>query len=449
MIPTTFNPKLWNVIYLGFCFMVLFTADYTVTNMQKTLITSIHEERPEFLVDGYTSLGITYTVFALSLWLGPSMVSLTGPRYGMALAALGYTIYIFAFNLEAAWAIYAVTVIGGVSGGLLWTAEGNYLVLNSDSSNISRNVGIFWVFLQSSSLCGNIFTFIKFEGKSRIDGDTRRQVIWVLGGVAAASILAFLLMRDIKTKPNKGEVQERKGFLNELKKTWNLFITKEILILNITFCFTGMQHAFTYGVISPSVGFTTAFGNQSKQLVALSGICIAIGEVSGGVCQVLLNRVFVRCKLGRSAVIVFGFLVQLLSFSLIFINLPNSASYGESYEEAIIHPSAAVAMLCSFMLGLSDSCLNTQNFSILAVLFPLDSAQSCALYKFIKSFLVGIGFFVSSHIGLHTQLMILAPAGAVSTLAFMYVDRYATKAKWANEDWDSADEDHTGNMTKL
>lgn len=58
---------------------------------QKTLITSIQDENPEFTVDGYTSLGITYTVFALSLWLGPSMVSLTGPRYGMALAALGYT----------------------------------------------------------------------------------------------------------------------------------------------------------------------------------------------------------------------------------------------------------------------------------------------------------------------------------------------------------------------
>lgn len=43
----------------------------------------------------------------------------------------------------------------------------------------------------------------------------------------------------------------------------------------------GMQHAFTYGVYSPTVGFTTAFGTKAKQLVALSGIFIAIGEILG------------------------------------------------------------------------------------------------------------------------------------------------------------------------
>lgn len=57
---------------------------------QKTLIVSIHEENPDFNVDGYTSLGITYAVFAFSLWLGPSMISITGPKIGMALAAIGY-----------------------------------------------------------------------------------------------------------------------------------------------------------------------------------------------------------------------------------------------------------------------------------------------------------------------------------------------------------------------
>lgn len=51
-----------------------------------------------------------------------------------------------------------------------------------------------------------------------------------------------------------------------------------------------MQHAFTYGVYSPSVGFTTAFGTQAKQLVALSGICIAIGEVVGKVLEPMLLK---------------------------------------------------------------------------------------------------------------------------------------------------------------
>lgn len=46
--------------------------------------------------------------------------------------------------------------------------------------------------------------------------------------------------------------------------------------------------------------------------------------------------------------------------------------------------SAIIAMLGSFLLGFGDSCLNTQNFSIIADMFPNDSAQTAALYKFTK-----------------------------------------------------------------
>lgn len=58
--------------------------------------------------------------------------------------------YILAFNVEEAWAIYTVAVLGGVAGGILWTAEGKYVVCNSTETTISRNVSIFWAFLQSS-----------------------------------------------------------------------------------------------------------------------------------------------------------------------------------------------------------------------------------------------------------------------------------------------------------
>lgn len=66
----------------------------------------------------------------------------------------------------------------------------------------------------------------------------------------------------------------------------------------------------------------------------------------------------------------------------------------------------------------------------------------------LQSLLVGIGFFVSSHIGLHTQLMILAPVGAISALAFTLVDKDIIKSKWTNEDWDSMDEEPTENANK-
>lgn len=42
-----------------------------------------------------------------------------------------------------------------------------------------------------------------------------------------------------------------------------------------------MQQAFWNGIYSPSIGFTTSFGDDAKELVALSGICMSGGALLG------------------------------------------------------------------------------------------------------------------------------------------------------------------------
>lgn len=41
-------------------------------------------------------------------------------------------------------------------------------------------------------------------------------------------------------------------------------------------------------------------------------------------------------------------------------------------------------MLCSFLLGLGDSCFNTQLLSILGFLYSEDSAPAFAIFKFVQ-----------------------------------------------------------------
>lgn len=46
--------------------------------------------------------------------------------------------------------------------------------------------------------------------------------------------------------------------------------------------------------------------------------------------------------------------------------------------------SVGVALLCSFLLGLGDSCFNTQLLSIIGFMFHDDSAPAFAAFRFTQ-----------------------------------------------------------------
>lgn len=409
-----------SIVCLGLCFMILFSAEFTMINMQKTIVSSIQDDRPEFQVDGYTLHGITYSVTCIGYWLAPSVITVIGPKLGMVVAAVGYSIYISSMNAEEPWVMYSVAVVVGLSNTLLWTGEGNYLTVVSKSEHIPRNIGIFWMLFISAEFYGNLFAYVKLSGMKYIDRDTRRLIIYVLACIAIISAVFFSLLKKIKVEKS-GETKQ--GPLEAFKKTWKLFKTKNLLILSATFCFTGLQQAFVSGIYGPSIGFTLDFGNNAKQLVALAGISLGAGDFLGGVCQFIFNKRIRSYKHGRSAIITIGCVTQVTAYILIFLNLPNSAVFGNTNEHAIMKSSATIAMLCSALLGLGDSCLNTQNYSILAALYPESSSQAVALYKFNTGMCIAASFYLSSHLGLHKQVLLLCVAAVISTVAYCTVDR--------------------------
>lgn len=87
---------------------------------------------------------------------------------------------------------------------------------------------------------------------------------------------------------------------------------------------------------------------------------------------------------GRDPIVITGYLIHILSFFLIFLNLPNNAPFGETDDKSYIEPSAYVAMLCSFLLGFGDACYNTQIYSTLGGTFAHDSTSAFAIFKFTQ-----------------------------------------------------------------
>ncbi|KAH0540979.1 UNC93-like protein MFSD11 [Cotesia glomerata] len=442
-----FDRRFLNVLMLSFGFMLVFTAFQTMGNIEKTVLESIKNEDSSFSGDGYTSLAIIYAALAICNWMAPSFISITGPRVAIFVGSCCYAFFIASFLSPSATFLYTASAILGFGGSLIWTGHGQYLTENSDSETMSRNAGVFWAIFQSSLFAGNLFVYFMFT-EPTIEGSTRHLVFWVLTGlsVVGASLLAFLRRPPLLLSLGEAEgvshadkelampePQGQKGCTaawNAFKDALKLFTTRKILLLSLTFIYTGLALTFFSGVYSSSIGFTEAMGEKRKSLVGLSGICIGIGEVVGGaIFGMLASRAGPIGRCTGWPVVVIGFFVTLFAYVSILLNLPNDSPFSDTNQTGFIKPVPVLAMIGSLTLGFGDACFNTQIYSLLGVLYAKESAPAFALFKFCQSVAAAVSFVYSSYIGLHAQLSILIFSMVLGTAAFCFIDRRYSNRK--------------------
>lgn len=410
-----------NVGVLGVAFMLVFTSFQTQGNMQQVVIKSIQAEDPSFTGSGYISLAVIYAVFASFNWLAPSCLSFLGPKLTMIVGGVTYVIFIGGFLWPHTVILYLTSVLIGVGAALIWTGQGNYLTLMSTQKTMSRNSGIFWAMLQTSMLFGNIFVFYQFMGKEIIDKHTRMVVFIALTVVGVIGVGVMFLL----PKPGSeggGRTDDLGGPFNALKKSFALFKTRDMLLLSATFFYTGIELSFFSGVYSACLSFTLRFPDP-KRLVGLSGMFIGVGEIiGGGVFGIFGSK---TVKFGRDPIILLGYIVHMVCFFLIFLNLPTMSPLQSTTDPShLLHgePSQVIALLCSFLLGLGDACYNTQIYSILGSVYEDSSGPAFALFKFVQSLSAAACFFYSSVFELYWHLGILVVFATIGTVTFWMVE---------------------------
>ena len=134
---------------------------------------------------------------------------------------------------------------------------------------------------------------------------------------------------------NRKEKQEQTVY-SALKQHVRLFLTPDMMLLSLTFFYTGILLNLWSAVYGTCIGFTATFGDERKGLTAISGMFVSVGEVLGGVIIGQLGGWTHR--VGRSPIIIIGFFMSAVAFLLGFINLPNESPLGETtlYQTAFI-----------------------------------------------------------------------------------------------------------------
>jgi hypothetical protein len=97
--------------------------------------------------------------------------------------------------------------------------------------------------------------------------------------------------------------------------------------------------------------------------------------------------------------------------------------------QAIITPNLNLAVFCSLLLGIGDSCFNTQVFSILGGLYRDDSAAAFAIFRFFQSIASATAFFYSIKLSMYYQLLLLAIFCSMGTVSFCVVEHSSNAKK--------------------
>uniref|UniRef100_A0A8C2V7P9 UNC93-like protein MFSD11 n=1 Tax=Chinchilla lanigera TaxID=34839 RepID=A0A8C2V7P9_CHILA len=377
------SKKLFNIIILGVAFMFMFTAFQTCGNVAQTVIRSLNST--DFHGSGYTSMAIIYGVFSASNLITPSVVAIVGPQLSMFASGLFYSMYIAVFIQPFPWSFYTASVFIGIAAA------------ESDRRTV-------FIALTVISLVGTVLFFLI----RKPDPEN------VLGEDESSD--------DQDLEVNESAQNNMTKAVDAFKKSLKLCVTKEMLLLSITTAYTGLELTFFSGVYGTCIGAINKFGTEEKSLIGLSGIFIGIGEILGGSLFGLLSK---NNRFGRNPVVLLGILVHFIAFYLIFLNMPADAPIAPvegTNSSAYIRPSKEVAILCSFLLGLGDSCFNTQLLSILGFLYSEDSAPAFAIFKFVQSICAAVAFFYSNYLLLHWQLLVMVVFGFLGTISFFTVE---------------------------
>ncbi|KAK7940529.1 hypothetical protein WMY93_003855 [Mugilogobius chulae] len=315
---------------------------------------------------------------------------------------------------------YLTSLLIGIGAAMLWTAQGQFLVENSEASTINRNTGMFWALLQCSMIFGNLYIYFEWNGATDISDNSRRNVFLSLLVASVLGTLSFLILRQSHPDEEMLSDEEGQSLLTtrmrykhransamqdakaEFKTIFQLLKTKTIVLLSPCMAYSGLELSFYSGVYGTCIGATTHFGGAAKGLIGISGIVIGAGEIVGGGLFGLLCK---NNRFRRTSVVFLGMVVHFVAFYLIFLNIPADAPVvfkTTTQMSPYLSPSVSIALLCS-------SCLDSET-----------STPAFAIFKFIQSVFAAVAFFYSGHLLLMWQLLVMVVLGFSGTCASLW-----------------------------
>jgi len=401
--------------------------------------------------DGFISMSIVYAVFALSNFTAPAIVKLFGHKATMFVSGLTYLMYIITFLNPTPAFLYTASMVLGFGAAYIWTAQGDFLHLQSpDEKLMSRNTGIFWCMFQSSLLVGNIYIMIAWKGESYVSSEMRTTLFTIFAILASVGCSIFLFLKGkccgpearydevpVEEQELKGEnddknvTGESQGALKTISSStvaaFKLLVTKKMLLIAPLFMYSGFELSYFSGVHPTTVGNSKNMADSSSA-VGMAGLFVGIGEVLGG--GIFVFGAKIMENISRTKILMGCCILHIAAYGLSLCNYPFSANLDATDNLPTLgifsETSREVAIAIAFLLGLGDAGVNNVIYTSITKGFPEDTTSAFALMKFIQSATCALCFFISNSINLFVAISILLSFLVLSLVTFIPFMRSVT-----------------------
>ncbi|KAN0015971.1 hypothetical protein ACTFIU_005921 [Dictyostelium citrinum] len=409
-----------NIIILGLCFCILFSAFSPTQILQTTINQNL----------GYYTLALLYSSLSISNFISPFIVSKLGEKISLIIGTLSYAIYIGSNIYVTQPSLYISSILVGFGGAILWNAQGSLVIKYSTDETIGSNTGLFFALFQTDQIIGNLgsATLINKAGLSN------KILFIIFMGISFIPIIGFLFLNypnkiettiksiniqdEEETKGNekKEEKEENLSIKNIFKSTIILFKDKPIQLLIPSLLYSGISQTFFFGVFPSLIG------------VEWVGYVMSVFGFFDALSSFILGKL--SDKIGRKLLILISTISFIIGIILIYlankskitqmISNNNYNNYNEEYK-----------ILCYFigsaLLGISDAGFNTQLYSLLGVIYPTRGEAAVGVFKFVQSTATAIAFIYGPYASLFDNVIVLDSLVIIACVLFMFADNFSKK----------------------
>ncbi|CAI2329644.1 unnamed protein product [Caenorhabditis sp. 36 PRJEB53466] len=357
---------------------------------------------------------ISYLIFTFGHFVATPIVEIITPKWSVLVGLVGYALYEMAFLWINEYFLYFSAAFSGFSGSLLWTGQFDYLAQNTQPHTLDRNSSILWGLSQISLILGGCYLLLiyRFQSGDEFQMPLIRLVVTSFLACTVVSIFIGVFL----PKPVYTAEKQKIPYLQHLYEILKVSTDRNLLLLFFTFCYTGMETSFFTVVFPTMISFTRKLGSN-RDMNAYTLICVGVGNVTGSLALSILGA-RVR-ELGRKNMVLLAVILHISSFSMIFLTFPDESSLKPTEELGYYPPRALIVLICAFFLGVGDTIVNQQCYTILSDIFEHDKRiEAFAVYRFFQSAAGCVVMFYATQVYLKTHIFLLTFFAVMSSITF-------------------------------